>query len=64
MKPIELRKNLSEHMKQVVKEYSEKGIKIFFAYRLDGYLCIYEYEYDSDYWQNGKYIKIYINKGE
>lgn len=63
MKPIELRKNLSEHMKQLVKEYSEKGIKVFFAYRLDGYLCIYEYD-ENNYWQNGKYIKIYINNGD
>lgn len=62
MKPIELRKNLSEHMQQVKREYSNQGIKIFFAYDIKGYLCIYEY--DSDYWQDGKYIKIYINKGE
>ena len=62
MKPIELKKNLSEHMKQVKREYANKGIKVFFAYDIKGCLCIYEY--DSDFWKNGKYIKIYINNGE
>lgn len=63
MNPVELRKNLSEHMKQLVKEYSEKGIKVFFAYRIDGYLGIYEMD-DPHFWQNGKFIKLYKKNGE
>ena len=63
MKPIELKKNLSKDMKKLVKEYLEKGIKIFFAYRLDGYLCLYEMD-ETNYWKNGNFIKIYINIGD
>ena len=63
MKPIELKEKLSEHMKQVKREYSNQGIKIFFAYGLDGYLGVYEYGI-NDFWRNGKFIKFYINNGD
>lgn len=58
MNPMELKTNLTEDMKRVKKLFSEKGIKIFFAYRLDGYLAIYESDLYT--WKNGQFLKVYI----
>lgn len=57
--PIELKLYLSEEMKKVKKIYAEKGIKIFFAYGLNGYLNIYEV-HETNFWKNGIYLKPYI----
>lgn len=58
MKPVEIKIKLNEDMVRIRKLFNEKGKKVFFAYGLNGYLSIYEYDC-TNFWKNGDYLTVY-----